>query len=207
MGTPWRTAGRRAGRGHLRGEEGSQCAQAACLYVSKQEKNVLATNCPSSCISTRSLEICTKPWPGLHPVTQPLTPPPVPSQEQLPTLQTQGPSPCKHPSTQATPKPPPRQQPSEPPAQSPAPPAPQLSSTQIWEANWTMKLSREESRSLETAGIYKREIFAFKTFKLYMAGPGPGRGGGGRRGVFGPSRGQRLLGEALGRLVLDLCHQ
>lgn len=70
-----------------------------------------------------------------------------------------------------------------------------------------MKLSREESRSLETAGIYKREIFAFKTFKLYMAGPGPGRGGGGGRGVFGPSRGQRLLGEALERLVLDLCHQ
>jgi hypothetical protein len=50
-----------------------------------------------------------------------------------------------------------------------------------------MKLSKEKSHSLETAGIYKREIFAFKTFKLYMAGPGPGRGGRGGRGLLGPS--------------------
>lgn len=46
-----------------------------------------------------------------------------------------------------------------------------------------MKLSKEKSHSLETAGIYKREIFAFKTFKLYMAGPGPGRGGKGGGGM------------------------
>ena len=80
---------------------------------------------------------------------------------------------------------------------------PRLSSTQIWEANWTIKLSSEETRSLETAGIYKREIFAFKTFKLYMAGQAKPRGRVDGREVLGPwgaeaggwgERQHRLLG-------------
>ena len=73
-----------------------------------------------------------------------------------------------------------RSQPSLPPK------PPRLSSTQIWEANWTIKLSSEETRSLETAGIYKREIFAFKTFKLYMAGQAKPRGKVDGREVLGP---------------------
>lgn len=86
----------------------------------------------------------------------------------------------------------------------PLPPKPpRLSSTQIWEANWTIKLSSEEMRSLETAGIYKREIFAFKTFKLYMAGQAKPRGRVNGREVLGPwgaeaggwgERQHRLLG-------------
>lgn len=57
--------------------------------------------------------------------------------------------------------------PSATPLSAPLPPVPpRLSSTLIQEANWTIKLSSEETCSLETAGIYKREIFAFKTFKL-----------------------------------------
>lgn len=50
-------------------------------------------------------------------------------------------------------------------------------------------MSCKETRSLETAGIYKREIFAFKTFKLYTAGPGQGGGRGWSR-----EGGQPLLG-------------
>lgn len=83
-------------------------------------------------------------------------------------------------------------------ASAPSPPKPpRLSSTQIWEANWTIKLSSEETRSLETAGIYKREIFAFKTFKLYMAGQARPRGrvDGRKRGAWAPGgRGWGLLG-------------
>lgn len=57
--------------------------------------------------------------------------------------------------------------------------------------------------SLETAGIYKREIFAFKTFKLYMAGPGRGR----ERVGWGQAQtlqGAMNLGRGLGLAVPDL---
>lgn len=155
MGTRRRAAGRRAGRGHLRGE-GSQRAAA---FISPSKRSTPCHHRPPPAGAGRSER-----GPALHCVTWVPTHPRRPSRAQPPAGVRAG---------------------------------------QIWEANWTIKLSREQSRSLETAGIHKREIFAFKTFKLYMAGPGRGRGrmGGGSAQTL---QGAVTLGTGLGLAVLDL---